>query len=104
MTPTGTDQQAARGVARPGKRVEFLDKASYRQRRIRDGARILPVFAAIMMALPLMWPRGDEGQSLTSSGMLYLFGLWFVLVVLAFAISRVLRPSEAEDSTGQVRE
>ncbi|WP_375282193.1 hypothetical protein, partial [Pseudooctadecabacter sp.] len=98
------DPQPTQAVALPGKRVEFLDKSSYRQRRIRDGARILPVFAAIMMALPLMWPRGAEGQSLTSSGMLYLFGLWFVLVVLAFAINRVLRLGEAEDGTGQVRE
>ncbi|WP_296417420.1 hypothetical protein [Pseudooctadecabacter sp.] len=104
MTRPDADQTTPEVIVRPGKRVEFLDRASYRQRRMRDAARILPVFAAIMMVLPLMWPRGSEGQSLTSNGMLYLFGLWFVLVVLAFAVSRVLRTGAAEDGTGQVRE
>lgn len=85
------------------KRVEFLDKRSYRQRRIRDAARMLPVFAAIMMALPLMWPRGQADQSLTSTGIIYVFGLWAVLLVLAFAVSLVLRSDDDRDTPSDVR-
>ena len=84
-------------------RIEFLERDSYRQRRFRDAARILPVFAVVMMFLPLMWPREAPDQSLTSSGMIYLFGLWAVLVVLAFIMSRILRvpdPDQKEDQTG----
>ncbi|SLN60632.1 hypothetical protein [Pseudooctadecabacter jejudonensis] len=81
----------------PPKRVEFLDKPSYRQRRLRDAARVLPVFGAIMMVLPLMWPRDTADQSLTSSGLIYLFVLWAVLVALAFAVSRVLPGDRAGD-------
>ena len=77
-------------------RVEFLDRAGYRQRRFRDAASLLPVVAAVLMILPLMWPRGTPEQSLTSSGMIYLFGLWFVLIILAFGLSRVLRFSGTE--------
>lgn len=91
----------------PSKRVEFLDKRSYRQRRVRDAARILPLFAFVLMMLPLMWPRAQADQSLTSSGIVYLFGLWAALVVAAFAISRVLRMDDddtADDSTRSVRE
>jgi len=72
-------------------RVEFLDRAGYRQRRFRDAASLLPVVAGVLMILPLMWPRDTPDQSLTSDGMIYLFCLWFGLILLAFGVSRVLR-------------
>jgi uncharacterized membrane protein len=75
-------------------RIEFLERSSYRQRRIRDGARFLPILALVLMVLPLMWPRSSPEQSLTSSGIIYIFGLWIVLVVMAFLLSRVLRLSD----------
>lgn len=82
---------------RPPKHIEFLERSSYRQRRLRDAARILPLFATVLMFLPLMWPRAEPDQSLTSTGMVYLFGLWAVLVIVAFALSRVLKFSSPED-------
>ncbi|MGJ8611676.1 MAG: hypothetical protein ACSHWY_11295 [Octadecabacter sp.] len=78
-------------------RTEFLDRSTYRQRRIRDAAQWLPVFAAVLVMLPLMWPQGAPDESLTSSGIIYIFGLWVLLVVLAFILSRVLRVSVALD-------
>lgn len=86
-------------LRRPAKKVEFLERETYRQRRFRDAARMLPVFAAVLMFLPLMWPRDDAGQSLTSSGMIYLFGLWVVLVAVSFALSRVLKFEGEVDPT-----
>lgn len=82
-------------------RTEFLDRSSYRQRRFRDAARWLPIFAAVLMMLPLMWPRETPDQSLTSSGIIYVFCLWVLLVALAFLLSRVLRFSEALDGDGE---
>ena len=78
-------------------RTEFLDRSSYRQRRFRDAARWLPIFAGVLMLLPLMWPHETPDQSQTSNGIVYLFGLWVILVVLAFVLSRVLRLSESLD-------
>ncbi|MEN8919067.1 MAG: hypothetical protein ABF254_10790 [Octadecabacter sp.] len=75
-------------------RTEFLERSSYRQRRIRDGARLLPIVALVLMVLPLMWPRNSPEQSLTSSGIIYIFGLWMLLVVAAFLLTRVLRFSD----------
>lgn len=72
-------------------RIEFLERNSYRQRRFRDGARMLPLFAAVLMLLPLMWPREAPDQSLTSNSMIYLFGLWIMLVIVAYLLSKVLR-------------
>ncbi|AKS45745.1 hypothetical protein SAMN05444287_0843 [Octadecabacter temperatus] len=76
------------------KRTEFLERSSYRQRRIRDGARLLPIIALVLMVLPLMWPRNAPEQSLTSSGIIYIFFLWMLLIVCAYALSRVLRLSD----------
>jgi len=89
-------QNAKIGMARRGPRVEFLDRVGYRQRRIRDAARVLPVVAVALMILPLMWSRDEPKESLTSSGIIYLFGLWIVLVVLAFILSKVLRFADVE--------
>ena len=75
-------------------RTEFLERGSYRQRRIRDGARLLPIVALVLMVLPLMWPRSAPDQSLTSSGIIYIFGLWLLLILIAFLLSRVLRFSD----------
>ncbi len=83
-------------MIKPG-RTEFLERGSYRQRRFRDAARLLPILAAVLMVLPLMWPRENADESLTSSGVVYLFGLWALLVVLAFVLSKVLRFSDPAD-------
>ena len=73
------------------RRVEFLERGSYRQRRYRDAARLAPVFAALFMALPLLWPRAQPHQSLTSNGMIYLFTVWVGLVGLALVLSWLLQ-------------
>jgi hypothetical protein len=84
-------------------RIEFLERGSYRQRRLRDAARMLPVFAAVLMLLPLMWPRDTPDQSLTSSGILYMFGLWIICVCIAFVLSFLLRsePNEKDEHQGK---
>ena len=82
-------------------RTEFLDRSSYRQRRFRDAARWLPIFAAVLMMLPLMWPRKTRGQRLSCRGVIYVFGIWVLLVALAFLLSRVLRFSEALEGDGE---
>lgn len=85
-------------------KIEFLERDSYRQRRARDGARMMPIFAAVLMLLPLMWPRETAGQSLTTSGMYYLFGLWVVLVAVALILSRILRFDGPEDKAAKGQE
>jgi len=89
-------QNAKIGMTGRGPRVEFLDRVGYRQRRIRDAARVLPIVAVALMVLPLMWPRNEPEQSLTSSSIIYLFSLWIVLVVLTFILSKVLRFADTE--------
>jgi hypothetical protein len=33
----------------------FLARRTYRQRRLADAARMLPLAAGVLMALPLLW-------------------------------------------------
>jgi len=58
------------------------------------------VFASVLVMLPLLWPHDTPDQSLTSSGIIYIFGLWVLLIILAFVMSRVLRVSVTLDGDG----
>lgn len=81
----------------PGRGPLFLKRGSYRKRRLRDAARMLPVLGAFLFALPMLW--GDEG---TASDGVYIFGVWFFLVLSAAAMARGLagevEAGEAEDA------
>jgi hypothetical protein len=72
------------------KRPLFLAPQTYRQRRLRDAARILPVLAAFLLILPMLW--GDETSDIrqTSSDGIYLFVVWFLLIVSAALLARRL--------------
>jgi hypothetical protein len=63
----------------------FLARRSYRRRRIMDAARLLPWLGGFLFVLPLFWR-----EATTASGLLYLFGAWLFLIVLSFALSRLL--------------
>ena len=70
----------------------FLGRASYRQRRLRDALRLLPAFGAVLILVPLLWPRGAEGGTLTSTALVYIFGVWALLAGLAALLSALMRP------------
>ncbi len=80
----------------------FLARKSYRDRRIADGARILPLAGLIFFMMPLLWTgRESEGGSTGYAG-LYLFAVWFVLIAAAFILAprlRRLNEQEAEDAS-----
>lgn len=68
----------------------FLARDSYRQRRLADAARVLPILGGVLMMLPLLWPReGADAQSM-SGAIIYVFGCWVLLVIASFILSRWL--------------
>ena len=64
----------------------FLARQTYRRRRLMDAARLLPFIGAFAFAVPVLWNEGAE----TSSGVIYLFVAWMVLILLAAWLSQKL--------------
>ena len=79
-------------MRRPGLPL-FLQRRPYRRRRKIDAARLLPVFGAFLLLLPMLWdPVAGEGRGTVHDG-LYLFLVWAGLI----AVARLLAPSLTAD-------
>ncbi|MDE0850201.1 hypothetical protein [Yoonia sp.] len=74
----------------------YLARASYRQRRLRDIIRILPLAGFLAWILPVM-----SGQvPATSAVGLYIFAGWIVLIVAsAWVTSRLTPEAESQSAT-----
>lgn len=65
----------------------FLARASYRKRRLRDGARMMPIFGALLLCFPLLWPHSAPK---VVQHWVFLFLAWAALIALAAVLSRRL--------------
>ncbi|WP_333714280.1 hypothetical protein [Yoonia sp.] len=79
----------------------FLQRASYRQRRLRDAARLMPFVGMVLWAIPLSWQTAEDGSEEGTSGLLYVFGVWVLLILLtAFLARRIKGDSRIDDDSG----
>lgn len=76
-------------MARVPQRPVFLERNSYRQRRLRDVARVMPVLGIVLWLLPLAW-RGTETG--TAATLTYIFAVWLVLIALSAVVSTKILP------------
>ena len=65
----------------------FLKRRSYRRRRLRAAARLLPVFGAFFFLLPILWSPGTSAKPDTAPDGVYLFVVWFLLILCAAALA-----------------
>lgn len=72
----------------------FVQRRTYRRRRMQDAARLLPILGAVLILLPLLW-SGEEAR--TARVMLYLFVIWILLVGLAAFLSAYLATPEEDE-------
>lgn len=82
----------------------FLERESYRQRRTIDAARLLPFLGFLALCLPILWgddggEGSDAGVRMTSVGVIYLFGVWIILIGTALVLARRLRLIDADKDT-----
>ena len=81
----------------------FLERRSYRRRRMMDALRLLPILGGMLFMLPLFWPNADgTGADAVpmSTAVIYVFVVWMLLILGSFALWRVLwfgRIPEAPD-------
>lgn len=59
-----------------------------------DAARLLPVLGLFLMLMPLLW-QSDGGARSLGGQLVYLFGLWALLILAAYLLSG--RLSRADD-------
>ena len=71
----------------------FLERQSYRGRRLVDFLRILPLIGGLLWAVPLLWPTGEDSSVTTSQAIVYIFGVWLLMVLSAAAVAVFLRRS-----------
>jgi len=81
-------------MARP-RRPLFLARASYRQRRLRDAARLLPVLGLVLLLMPLLW-WPEARDRLVSGDVVYFFLVWVALIGVAAAFAPGLARGDAE--------
>ena len=80
----------------------FLERRSYRMRRVMDAVRLLPVLGLMLWMVPLMWPLPEDGTPTPmSTALLYLFGIWCALVAGALTLWITARRHQdvAQDDT-----
>ncbi|TDK41225.1 hypothetical protein [Antarcticimicrobium luteum] len=63
----------------------FLERQTYRRRRLMDAARLLPVLGALLFAVPLLWPGAEDAGTAapvpTSRAIRYIFVVWALLIL-----------------------
>lgn len=77
----------------------FVARERYRQRRTVDAARLLPILGFLALCMPILWGDGEDDLRATSVGVIYLFGVWSILIGMALLHARRLRQIDADQGT-----
>ena len=73
----------------------FVERQTYRRRRLRDAARALPALGLLLWMVPLLWPLSQEPVP-ASRGLIYLFAVWAALVVMAGLLVQALNRGDRQ--------
>lgn len=79
-----------------GPRHLFVERQTYRRRRLQDAARFLPVLGIVLVLVPLLWSEGPGGVAM-SGAVIYLFAVWAALVGAAMGLSLYLRDDREDE-------
>lgn len=74
-------------MADPNKNLPFLDRSTYRLRRLRDAIRLLPLLGTGLFLLPMI---GGAGALSSGSVMIFLFLAWGGMILAAALIGAAL--------------
>jgi hypothetical protein len=79
-----------------GRHPLFVERATYRKRRMADAARLLPIFGVVLFALPMLWHGEGGAPARTSHMMAYIFGVWLLLALLGAGLSAYLASQQRD--------
>ena len=77
-------------------RPAFLERRTYRRRRLIDAVRLLPLAALILFIVPALMSGAADGFS-TARLLVYFFGIWLALIALAAVCARRLTGADRGD-------
>ncbi len=72
---------------KPTRPPVFLERSGYHRRRMADAAFLLPIFGALLLCTPILWPSTPDAPDQTvsavsmSGAILYVFGVWLLLII-----------------------
>ncbi len=72
----------------------FLERRSYRRRRLHDAARLLPVLGLLGWMVPLLWSVDSAKAPASSNVLTYVFLVWAALISACFLISSRMSRNE----------
>ena len=72
----------------------FLERDSYRRRRVADAAKLVPLVGLVLWLLPALW----ASENRTSESMFYVFAVWGFLIIAVWLLSRRLKQVEPDDA------
>ena len=75
----------------------FLERGTYRRRRMRDAAQLLPVLGLLLFLVPLLWTGDPDVPAMTGRGLIYVFAAWAGLIVASMLLSFWLTEPEADE-------
>lgn len=75
----------------------FVKRQSYRLRRLRDAARLLPVVGAFLVMLPILWSPAETELNDTAPDAVYIFLVWGALVLIAALLAPGLTADPQDD-------
>ena len=75
----------------------FLERQSYRRRRLVDGIKLVPLLGLVLFFLPMLW----AGKGTTSAGLIYVFAAWGVLIAAMAVLATRIRKDAGSDQPGQ---
>jgi hypothetical protein len=90
-------------------RQVFVERQTYRRRRMMDAAHLLPLFGAALLMVPLLWPQpapdavGAGGGVPMSAAIAYVFGVWAGLIGLSVLFGLFARHLTRPDPRPGVR-
>lgn len=83
-------------------RTIYLERSSYRRRRARDAARLLPLLALVLFFIPALWQISSESAGVSAkSALVFLFLAWIAVIVLSFFLVRYLKAPVVKESDPQ---
>lgn len=83
------------------RRPVFLGRIPYRRRRLRDAARLLPLFGLFGLVLPLLWSPPGVALRQVSGDLVYLFAVWVGLIAVAAAFAPGLSHHAGDDDSDE---